>query len=142
MECDPISRPDWSKAYYCVTIDMATRGNFILGAGITKREAKEKAISNLMHLFPLNRASIIYEHSECIRNLDIYYGMMPRANVRGQTYNRLNMRYCEAKIYIYGQERGYNGMSYVLSRKIANFAEYCCYYKSYHNGIHLQMQFV
>lgn len=133
---------DMSQVFYCVTIDMSTRGNFVLGAGKTKRETKELAISNLVHIFPLSQATILYEHSECIRNLDIYYGMMPRAKLRGQTYNRLNMRYCDAKIYHEGKKDGFNGMAYTLSQEVANLAEYCCSYKSYHNGIHLQMQFV
>lgn len=142
MEEAPHYNFDWSRAYYCITIDMSTRGNLVLGAGATKEEAKSIAITNLVHLFPMSRSSLIYEHAECIRNLDIYYGMMPRSNTRGETYNRLNMRFCEAKIFIYGEHKGYNGMCYILSNKIANFAEYCCYYPSYHNAIRLQMPFV
>ncbi len=142
MKDTPDDRTNCSRAYYCITIDMSTRGNFVLGAGESKNDAKKAAISNLVYIFSMGYASLIYEHAECIRNLDIYYGMLARSNTRGETYNRLNMRFCESKIFEEGEEKGYNGMSYVLSQTIANYAVYCSRHTCYHEASHLQMQFV
>ena len=59
----------------------------MLGAGATKEGlSPSRLLLILVHLFPMSRSSsLIYEHAECIRNLDIYYGMMPRSNTRGET---------------------------------------------------------
>lgn len=139
MSYNPNDNPNWSRVYYAITVDMAVRGNFVLGTGETAKEAIESAIPNIKYLFRLSEVTLIREHIECIKRLNLNKGMLTRSSLGGMKYNELNMRYCEAKIHIYGRDRGYNGMSYVLSRKYGNFAEYCYYESSYNRASTRQM---
>ena len=134
-----INNPDWNRAYYAVTIDMATRGNFVLGSGETELEAIEVAISNIRYLIRHTEVTLTRTHIESIKRLRLDKGMLVPSALHGMRYNELNLRFCDAKIHIYGQDRGYNGMSYVLSTKIANFAEYCYYEDSYYTASTRQM---
>lgn len=134
MKYNPNDNPDWSKVHIAITIDMATRGNFVLGSGETEREALECALNSIRLLIPLGNKRLMEDHMESLKHLSLNNGMLVRSATTGRMYNRLHMRYCDAKIHIYGRDRGYNGMSYILSTKYANFAEYCYYDKDYYTA--------
>lgn len=130
------NNPDWDSIYYCVTVDMPPRGNFILGASETREGAKSKAASNVM-LLGIGRMgfSNYHKHAQSIMMLDLYYGMLVDSTENSSQFNRYSMRLCEAKVYIYGEDRGYDGMSYILSDEYENLALFANYYDSYYDGI-------
>lgn len=139
MADNPNNNPNWDRVYFAITIDMAVRGNFVLGSGETEKEAIECALSNLRYLFKASEVTITENHTESIKRLKLNKGILCPSTVYGHMYNEVNLRYCDAKIHIYGKDRGYNGMSYVLSRKYSNFAEYCYYDESYYKSARRQM---
>lgn len=134
----PNDNPDWDAVYFCVTVDMPPRGNFVLGAGITPEEAKQKAMRNVVLLGDGRlRTNPYEEHARNIAELEPYYGMMVRSTRQSTRYNKYFLRPCEAKIYIYGEDEriGYNGMSYYLCDTYANFALFAHKYDTYYDGI-------
>lgn len=136
MKDNPNNNPDWDAVYYCVTVDMPPRGNFVLGAGVTPDEAKRKAIKNVTLLGEGRlRINPYEEHARNIADLKPYYGMMVASTVKSTRYNKYFLRPCEAKIYIYGEDIGYDGMSYYLCDTYANFALFAHKYDSYYDGI-------
>lgn len=133
---NPNNNPDWDAVYYCVTVDMPPRGNFVLGAGVTPKEAKDKAMSNVLTLGHGRLRTNPYEqHMLRIGELEPYYGMMVPSTAKSTRYNKYFLRPCEAKIYIYGEDLGYEGMCYQMCTKIANFALYTYKFNTYYEGI-------
>lgn len=141
MSYNPNDNPNWDRVYYAITIDMAVRGNFVLGTGETPKEAIETAIPNIKHLFRISDVTLVRNHIESVKRLTINKGMLVESTLTGMHFNEVNLRYCDAKTHIYGRDRGYNGMSYVLSRKYGNFAEYCYYESSYNRASTRQMPY-
>ena len=102
---------DWSQLYYAVIKkELISNEVTVLGVGSTLSSAKQKAISYSSQL-KRSHPTAIQAYSDAINNCDLNSYIIPYS-VNGKF--KIGIVYAEAKVKIYGERYGLEGMKVVF----------------------------